>query len=67
MTGSGAKAKTTAEGDVNINIHPTGVFGIMFMIFFAIVIVIGTNLTHGVGNFVLPLKEKKKEKKMKTI
>ena len=47
----------------NINIYPTGVFGVMFIIFFALVIIIGSQLTLQTGNFVIPVKIKKKEKK----
>ena len=47
--------------------YPTGVFGVMFMIFFVLVIIIGSQLTLNTGNFVIPIKEKKKEKKMRPL
>ena len=46
----------------NINIYPTGLFGVGFMILFALVIVIGNSLILDTGRFVIQLKEQKEAK-----
>lgn len=57
----------TTETTTKINIHPTGVFGVLFFLFFVAVIIIGTMLTLSTGGFNIPLKEKKSDKRAKAF
>ena len=57
----------STDTKTKINIHPTGVFGVMFFLFFVAVIIIGSMLPLDTGGFNIPLKEKKSDKRAKAF
>lgn len=61
------EASTVNADTPKINIHPTGVFGVLFFLFFIIVILIGSMLTLDTGGFNIPMREKKSQKRAKAF